>query len=1230
MSRSILRRTFASHLAHLPVAALSVTLIAPAAMAQEVSGSISGTVLDGSGASIKGATVVLTNTDRNQDVRTLTTTGAGFFTGTSLPLGIYTVKITAGGFKTESLTGLVLHGNDALTVNRTLEIGSSDQSVTVEADAVQLNLENGTSQGLINGTQVRELVLNNRNYEQLLQLQPGVAYGGATDQLYVGVSLPAGTSNQVAFSVNGQRASANNWTVDGADNVDRGANLTLISFPSVDAIAEVKTLRGTYTAEFGRSASGQVNVVTRSGANALHGSAYEFFRNDIFNANGYFNNLTHTGKSPLRYHDFGYSFGGPVYLPKIYDGRNKTFFFFSQEFRRVVNYALTQVIVPTAAERAGDFSQSYLVSSGNAYTGSRGPVAVCTASNPNTGNCTGYGTRVNAISPTAQAYLKDIYAGVPEPQSAIDLVGGLDPHTYSYTARNVFNDTQTFVRVDHAVRQKLNVFYRYLHDTFPSQEAGGLFAGGGLPGVQNSNTNAPGTQHLGHLTYTFTPTLLMDAGYAYSSGAVISTPVGKVAVANSPDVKPTLPYAGALGVIPSISIANGTGVSSAGIYNDFNRNHNAYGNVTKVLGSHTLKAGITYNHYQKTENVTGNANPFPQGTFAFTTSTAPTTGQQRAAGGGVPSNFENSFANFLTGNANGGFTQGSQALTPNVQESLYEAYLQDDWKANPRLTVNLGVRYSYFGQPTDGNGLLSNFDPAAYLRGNAPTITSNGTLCVAAPCANVNGLNSGSPNPNADRLNGVILGTPRVNGHASPFGGQIGSTQTGNFAPRFGFAYDVFGDGKTSLRGGYGIAFDESAVSIYEQNIFANLPYVNVNSYTTANFDNPAGGTAAINLAPPTLVGTPVVYKTPYTQQISLDVQTAITPTLLLDVGYFGDLGIHLQGKVDLNTIQPGAFFSAGLRSNAVSGCTAFISQTCERQLNQIRPYPGYTALNVVRTIFSSNYNGLQVKVQKKFSGKSYLDANYTFSKALTNAQADYTGGPQNLYNINGDYGRASIDRTNILTVDGVWELPWYREQKGLVGRVAGGWELSGIYALNSGLPLTVTMSASATGVINYSSGTGTNVGAQTSVLNSSAVNGGNVSDAAGLGILGPSAAGLRPNQVLNPNSGYGQTIHTRLNWFYRPAFAAPSAASLAVGNERRGVIEGPGFNRLDVGIFRNFRLFESVAFQLRGEAFNVANHTNWQGVGTAATTASGATPFGQVYSARDARILQVAGKITF
>jgi hypothetical protein len=290
--------------------------------------------------------------------------------------------------------------------------------------------------------------------------------------------------------------------------------------------------------------------------------------------------------------------------------------------------------------------------------------------------------------------------------------------------------------------------------------------------------------------------------------------------------------------------------------------------------------------------------------------------------------------------------------------------------------------------------------------------------------------------------------------------------------------------------------------------------------------------------------------------------------------------------------------------------------------LNQIRPYPGYLNVNITSTIFTANYNGLQVKTTKKFSGQSYFDANYTWSRALTNAINDYSTAPQNVYNINGDYGRAVYDRTNILTFDGVYELPWYRDQKGVAGHLIGGWELTGLYTINSGLPLTVTLS-SAGGPICYAC---TATAAQTSVLG--LPNGGVANDSAGLGIMNsPDPASLRPNQVLNPNNGYGQQIHTRLNWFYRPAFVSPTAAAVQVGNEKRGAINGPGYNRLDMGVFRNFKIHEGITFQLRGEAFNLANHTNFQAVGTTGTTA---TTFGQVTSARDNRILQVAGKITF
>lgn len=1241
------------------------------ARAQEVTGSISGTVLDPSGAAVNGAIVTLTNTDRNFVERTVKTDKAGFYTATSLPLGNYSVTITMKGFKTASVTSLQLNANDALKVDQKLEVGAPTETVTIVANAAQLNLENGQSSGLISGNQVRELVLNNRNYEQLLTLQPGVSYGNATnDQLYIGAVLPSGTSAQVAFSVNGGRSTANNWTIDGADNVDRGANLTLLAYPSVDAISEVQTLRGTYEAEYGRNASGTVNVVTRSGTNDLHGGAYEFFRNNVFNANNYFNKLT-TPNSPvplLRYNDFGFTLGGPVVIPHFYNGRNKTFFFYSSEFRRVIQYASLTAYVPTSDERNGVFTNSYLTS-GSTYTGATGSVGVCAGATA--GACTsGYVTTLANMSPTALAYVKDVYSKVPLPPSASDLAAGLDPHTLINNIRNVFNDNQELARIDHALNSKVNLFYRYLHDDLPTQEGAGLFSGVGMPGVSTTSTHSPGTQHMGHATIATRPTLLWDMGYAYSSGAILSTPIGYIASANSKDVTPTLPYPNTLAVLPKLTFSgNAPTIGEGGKYTDHSVNHNGFGNVTIIRGQHTLKFGVTYNHYAKYENALS-AN---QGGFSFNTAGVTPTSGQLPSGAAVPSAFDAEWASFLIGNANGGFSQASESSVANVNENLIELYGQDDWRVARRLTVNLGVRYSYFGQPYDANQELSNFDPAIYSTYHAETVASTGNLCTLAGqtsavttftstgvvttytlanCPNVNGLNPYQPNANADPLNGLILGSPNyiaqenalgstafpftepsnctstssscgINTHGSPWGTQVGHSEKHDWAPRFGFAWDVFGNGKTALRGGYGVAFDESPVSMYENEIFNNPPYIQSISYGTAVLDDPVcpnpNATGGCNgVTPPTLFGTPLYYQTPYIQQYSLDVQQAISPTMTLDVGYFGDHGTHLLGVVDINEIQPGAFTKTSIGYSQVSGCAGFVSQNCEMPLNQIRPYLGYGPINDVESVFNSNYSSLQAKFTKRFKGKSLIDVNYTWSRALTDAQNDYSTAPQNTYNIAAEYGPAAYNRNDILSIDGVWELPWYRNQEGVVGRVLGGWEVSGLYLVDSGLPLTASMGSGNLSV---------NYGGLTSIYNGQ-TNGGVANDAAGLGFFWSSSdAGGRPNQVLNPSSGYNQiALRKRLRWFNPTAFVAPSPTSFQVGNEKRGAMIGPGFNRLDTGLFRNFKITERVAFQLRGEGYNVLNHTNWGTVGTTSTSST----FGQVTATRDPRILQVAGKINF
>ncbi len=1220
----------------LSVASVSCfTLFVGIAGAQDATtGSISGTVTDSSGALIKGATVVLINTDRNHVERTLTTSGAGFYTATALPLGAYTVKITDPGFRSDAVTGLILNVADALTVNRKLTVGNEGETVTVTADQARVNLEDATSAGLIDSEQLNEMPLVTRNYETLLNLQPGVSYGGATDDLTRGPAGLSGASSTVNFSVNGGRSTSNNWTIDGADNVDRGANLTLYTYPSPDAIAQFKTLRGQYSAQFGRNASGQIDVVTKSGTNNIHGSAYEYLRNDYFDANGYANDFLGTRIGAYRYNVYGFSVGGPVRIPKIYNGKDKTFFFVSEEWQRIIqDLPNTSALVPQASERAGDFTQSG-VKIGTTWTTQ--PVTVCTAytTNPATqvNTCTAAGTQVTKISPTAQQYLRDVYSKIPVPNVAYNLAHNLDPHTLLSSFKNTFNNLDSVVRIDQQFGQKLTVFYRYVHDTFPEILPQGQFTTVSIPGANTTVAQNPGTQHLAHGTYILSPTALINVGYAFSNGNIVSTPSGFLGSAQSPDITPSLVYPNTVGVIPTVTVAGMANLAGSIAYTDHGTNHQVFGDFTKTLHSNTIITGFSYDHYQKLENNTTGT----QGAFSFGNDTAFSNVPVNTNAG---ANEAQGFANFLTGNANTGFSQLSRDPVTDIKEALYEAFVQDNWKATRRLTLNLGVRYSYYGQPWDANGLLSNFSPSIYSASKAPTIASTGLACFTAACsqANSNAGLSTTSNPGADYagvnyINGIIYNGPNAanNNQASTYGNKVGNAQKNNFAPRFGFALDVFGDGRTAFRGGYGWAFDDAAVSYYETTVFNNPPAVATYSVGQTSFDSPAGGaTNALSSTPGRIQAVPLDYKTPYTQQYSLDLQQQITPTLILDAGYFGTHGTHLLGAENLDQPAPGAWVGKVQPNNSLAstcidtdtGTQSFLNSTCDRVINQIRPYLGYSAVDSLRTIFSSNYNSLQVKATKRFKGKSFIDANYTWSRDLTNAPADYSGFIQDIYNPNGDYGRAPDDRTTIINLDGVWELPWYKEQKGLVGHVVGGWEVSGIYAIDSGLPLT--LSATSATSANYNLPTA-------SVLNGR-TNTGIITDNAGLGSLGATSAGIRLNQIGDPNQGYGTKIHNKTYnglWFYTGAFAAapPSQTNLAP-TVKRGTIQGPGFNRLDIGVHRNFRLYNRLNFQFRAEAFNAANHTNVQSISTAANSSG---IFGEVTGYRDARIMQFAGRFDF
>jgi carboxypeptidase family protein/TonB-dependent receptor-like protein len=1154
---------------------VALMICAAGAWSQDTFGTIAGIVQDPTGAAIPGAKIVITNTDKGIVVREVESDADGRYKVPKLPIGFYSVTVEAKGFKKTTISNIKLNVAEIYRSDVTLQIGSVVETVTVEAAALQVETETAIAGHLITGEQIRELALNNRNYEQLVGLSPGVTYGG-TDQLFVGTTNPAGQTNVLSFSINGQRTSANNWTVDGADNVDRGSNLTLLNYPSVEAIAEFKVLRNIYSAEFGRAASGNVNVVTRSGSKEFHGNGYEFIRNDYFNANTYINNANLIKRPPLRYNNFGWTLGGPVFIPGVWNAdkdNRKTFFFFSQEFRRQKVPASITALVPTALEKQGIFSRNVCLSPTTLAANACG-------ANP-------VGTTVAVINPAAQQYLTAIWNAMPVPTN---------PATHQFFTNFIsdFRTRQELARVDQIFNQKWSMFVRFLNDTIPTKEPGGLFTGAVLPGVANTSTNSPGRSWVVKSVNVITPSFVAESGYAYSYGAIVSRIEGLMSSANSTITIP-LPFTVTLGRIPSNSYTNGPStVTGFGPYDDFNRNHNVFSNLSKQFARHTLRFGLTYNHYQKTENASGNN----AATFSFNNFGAQTTGLSGTAL--ADANFQQTWANFLLGNVNS-FTQASVDLTPDIQTNQWEFYAQDSWKVLSNLTVDFGLRWSIFRQPHDNNHFLTTFDPALYDPTKAPTINPGPAAVAGVPAGNIT-----SAVGTYDPLNGIII----AGASGAKFGNKVAAENNHDIGPRFGFAWDPWKNGKTSVRGGYGVAFDSGLVGILEQNIFANPPFTQSVSISLTRFDNPTAASPTVSTSANALRATSPQMRTPYSQSFSLDVQRELPWRTVAAVGYYGNIGIHLIGIVDLNQPTPGQLvINNGVPANclaATAGTPCATAGVNSPSINAVRPFRGYGPINMIISDFTSNYNSLQVSVQKRFLSTGSLNLSYTWSHGLTTSQTDRSSSPQNHYNLRGDYGASQLDRRQVLNANWFYELPWMKDQHGFVGHMIGGWEISGIGYAYTGLPLTVTTSGFDPG------GQGYNIGAST--------------------------ASGRPdltNDPLHNNNGVSFKSTDGLPWLDTSVYSLvcptgqAASAFCAVsrpGTSGRGVARGPGFWKIDFSVFKNILITERVRFQFRAETFNLFNHTNPNGVSTSMQSAT----FGRITSYRDPREMQFGFKLAF
>lgn len=1097
---------------------LVLFVLAGSLAAQTNTGQVSGTVTDKSGAVISGAKVTFTNINTGNEY-TAESNAAGAFVRSDLPVGIYEMKVAASGFGDYRVQQVNVHVSDRLTIDPVLGVAGAAETVDVTTTAVQAQ-STQMVQGLINQTQVLELPLNNRNFVQLATLVPGVSSSLADE---VGLGL----TSTVSISINGARRNAVNWNVDGASNVDVGSNITLLSTPTIDSISEFKILTSTYSAEYGRSGGGVVNIVTKGGGKSFHGNVYEFLRNDYMNANTFFNKFNRVVplvRPRLRYNNFGYTFGGPVTIPGLYnEERKKTFFFWSQEWRRVSRASSnSSPIVPSVAFRAGNFS-----------TVTPAPI------DPLTGTAFPGGIIPQARwHPSARALVDGTYWPLP----TTGLTG------FTFTAPNINNTRQEAIRVDHNFTENWRLMGRYTHDQSETQEPGGLFNGIVIPNRATTRTIVPGQVLVVQLTGVLGPRWTNDFQANISGNKIDSTLIGQGRRSDWPGFTAPEVFPGNLGdIMPSIAI---TGFSSVNIIPEF---HNVYWtagfkNTTSwLVNNHYFRFGGEIAWDRKTENSQNAVN----GTFSFNGSrTAP----NPCAAPCSQANY--AFADFLLGltSTTGGYTEADTIIRNHLRFGRYEFFAQDDWKVHPRLTLNLGVRYMYTPPVIDRDNQLASWNPANYTLANAPT-------CANAACTL---LTTGTGSP----LNGVVIA-----GVNSPFGRAIYDNDWNNFMPRLGFAWDMFSDSRTIMRGGWGLYYDQPLVGIFLQNTQVSPAYTNQPSWVSGSFSDPDGTAVAGTRALPSLIiATEPNFVNPQTQHWNFGIQHEFAKNVLFELGYVGSKGSNLIRINDINFPQPDAVVATGGTGSP----------------NLVRPFRGYTTIRWHDTKGENKYHGLISNLRMENIKGFLLNAAYTWSKNMTDVtnDRDALDIPQNPLRQDLEYAVARSDRTHILSTSYVWHMPFFRSsENAFLKHVIGGWELSGITAIQSGLPVPRIL---ATSTNNFRNGNRV------------------------------SYTGIDPRSNLPSNI-----------YMWNPAaFTDPALGTY--GNTPKSPLRYPRNNQTDLSISKNWQLWsEASRFQLRLDTFNVFNHTQFNLANAQRSTAAGNT-FGQFTGARAPRELQVGAKFYF
>lgn len=1038
-------------LPRLSIAALLLFFYGIPALHAQTTGTIYGTVTDPSGAAIVAAKVTAENGQTGL-IRSSITSANGAYTIPLLPIGNYELSVEAPGFEIFRQSGLILQVEQQMLVNVKMQVGQVTQRVTVTAAPPQVNTSSATLGKVVEERSIVNLPLNGRNFLQLGVLQPGVVppVAGILSQGSGTNHTPGGTS--VDFVVNGLRPTSNNYLLDGVNNVEPFTGTAMI-VPSVDAIQEFRILTNMYSAEFGRGGGSIVTILTKSGTNAFHGSAYDFLRNDIFDAR----NIFAPSVPKLTQNQFGGTVGGPVL-------KNRTFFFASYEGFRQRHGEPISTPVPSLAERSGNFNQDAVK-----------PI------NPATQQP--FPNNQVPVNPVAANVLK-LY---PQPN--------LGSNIWTGTPELSADRDQLDVRIDHAlIRGRNNLTGRYILDQGSYDEPGGssiLNLGiVNVPGFGLQSPNRFQNLEVGD-TNIFSSRLLNEFRFSYQRSRVTNElPTNNTSPAA---LGFTYPIDSSVPAPPGIAVS---GFSALG-YNFFNNyllNLYQYSdNVTVTRGNHSFKFGGDAVH----TDIGGIFSSIAFGSFGFT--------------GAVT---HNPVADLVLG-APTEFLQAGGKDNKGVSQTAYSLYAEDDYRAFRKLTLNLGVRWEVSPGFTDPENLEMTFVP--------------GEQSVQSPTLPLGLLRPGDP------------GIPQT----------IFPTSHHDFAPRIGLAWDPSGQGKTSIRAGYGIFYDDSSllqIALVQQppdfqpiNVLI-LPKSFANPYSpgTSPFTPPLS--FPLKFVPGfTATWVSQDFKLPYVQQWNFTVQHQFTSTLAVELGYVGDKGTRLQGTYDPNQAvwMPGAS-----RTNVQSR----------------RPYPLIGNVLDIASRFASTYNGLQANVTKRVGNGLTFQGSYTFSRAIDNDSAPtgfYTipgqqTRPQNSRDLAAEKGLSAFDIRHRFVGSYVYALPFYTSRQGLRAAALGGWRLSGIVTTETGRPFTVYDSADP--------------------------NAGTLVD------------NTRPNVLSNPNLPRGQQTPQR--WFNTAAFQRITPGTW--GNEGRNTLFTAGIIDFDMGLAKDFRLLRENDLEFRWEVFNIFNHPDF------------------------------------